>query len=138
MLHQYVAIFAGSGFGSLCMMGGVTLWRRRIYNSRVRANSRFMDIFILNWFLDTLGIGLLAIPISLYHAVNGDTSLMAALTDWFQSVLVLNTEPEILAEVGFFYKLLLFPYSHFVHVWNVALDYMFRPCQIVRTKMVKS
>ncbi len=147
MLHQYVAIFAGAAFGSLCMMGGVILWKRRMYNSRVRANSRFMDIFILNWILVTLGVGLLTIPISFYHAVNGDASAMVALADWVQSVLMLNAEPGLLAEVGIFYKLhlflgmtvfFLFPFSRLVHVWSVPLGYLFRPYQIVRTKMVKT
>ncbi|NOR72088.1 MAG: respiratory nitrate reductase subunit gamma, partial [Methylomarinum sp.] len=41
MMHQIVAISAGAAFGSLCMMGGVILWKRRMYHPRVRANSRF-------------------------------------------------------------------------------------------------
>ena len=146
MMHQVVAISAGAAFGSLCMMGGVILWKRRMYHPRVRANSRFMDIFILNWILVTLAVGLLTIPVSIYHAFNGDASVMIALAEWVQGMLVLNAQPEYLSGVGFIYKLhlflgmsvfFLFPFSRLVHVWSMPLGYMFRPYQIVRTKFVK-
>ncbi len=146
MMHQVVAISAGAAFGSLCMMGGVILWKRRMYHPRVRANSRFMDLFILNWILVTLSIGLITIPVSIYHAFNGDTSAMVALADWAQATLSLNADASILENVSFIYKLhlflgmsvfLLFPFSRLVHVWSMPLGYMFRPYQIVRTKFVK-
>jgi len=147
MMHQIVAISAGAGFGSLCMMGGVILWKRRMYNPRVRANSRFMDIFILDWILVTLGIGLLTIPVSIYHAFGGDASVMIALADWIQGMLLLNADASMLENVDFIYKLhlflgmtvfLLFPFTRLVHVWSVPLSYIWRPYQLVRTKFVKS
>jgi len=146
MMHQIVAISAGAGFGSLCMMGGVILWKRRMYNPRVRANSRFMDIFILDWILVTLGIGLLTIPVSIYHAFGGDASVMIALADWIQGMLLLNADASMLENVDFIYKLhlflgmtvfLLFPFTRLVHVWSVPLSYIWRPYQLVRSKYVK-
>ncbi|KAF3981215.1 MAG: respiratory nitrate reductase subunit gamma [Methylococcales symbiont of Hymedesmia sp. n. MRB-2018] len=146
MMHQTIAICLGAAFGSICMMGGVILWKRRMYNPRVRANSRFMDIFILDWILVTLGIGLLTIPVSIYHAVNGDASIMINLSEWAQAILALNPSPHFLDEVDFIYKahlffgmsvFLLFPFTRLVHVWSMPLAYMFRPYQIVRTKFVK-
>ncbi len=146
MAHQYVAIIAGSVFGSVCMMGGVILWRRRMNNSRVRANSHFMDIFILDWLLVTLGVGLLTIPVSFYHAVSGDASAMVSLADWAQSVVTLQADSGLLAEVGFLYKLhlflgmsvfFLFPFTRLVHVWSVPFGYLMRPYQIVRSKYVR-
>ena len=146
MMHQVIAISLGAAFGSICMMGGVILWKRRMYHPRVRANSRFMDLFILNWILVTLGVGLLTIPVSIYHAFNGDTSAMIALADWAQATLSLNANASLLDNVGFIYKLhlflgmsvfFLFPFSRLVHVWSMPLGYMFRPYQIVRTKFVK-
>lgn len=146
MAHQYIAILLGALFGTVCMMGGVILWRRRMYNPRVRANSRFMDIFILDWILITLTVGLITLPVSLYHAISGDASTMVMLAEWVQSVLVLNVNYALLDNVGFIYKLhlflgmsvfFLFPFSRLVHVWSVPLAYIFRPYQIVRIKMVK-
>ncbi len=146
MVHQVVAISAGAAFGSLCMMGGVILWKRRMYNPRVRVNSHFMDIFILDWILVTLGVGLSTIPVSIYHALNGDASVMVALAEWVQSMLAFNSQVEYLSGVGLIYKLhlflgmsvfFLFPFTRLVHVWSMPLSYMFRPYQIVRTKYVK-
>ena len=146
MMHQVIAISAGAAFGSLCMMGGVILWKRRMYHPHVRANSRFMDIFILNWILVTLGVGLLTIPVSIYHDFAGDASTMIFLADWVQSMLVFNAQPELLNEVGFLYKLhlflgmsvfFLFPFSRLVHVWSMPLGYMFRHYQIVKAKYFK-
>ena len=146
MAHQYIAIIAGALFGSICMMGGVILWKRRMNNPRVRANSRFMDIFILDWLLVTLAVGLLTIPVSLYHAISGDASTMVLLADWVQSVLILQADSSLLISVGFLYKLhlflgmtvfLLFPFTRLVHVWSIPLGYLIRPYQIVRTKYVR-
>lgn len=143
--HQLVAITAGSIFGTMCMIGGVILWRRRMFNPRVRATSRFMDIFILDWLLVTLGIGLLTIPISIYHASHGDASTMLALTEWVQSVVTFQPKPEVLAEVGFIFKLhlffgmsvfLFFPFTRLVHIWSAPIGYLKRPYQVVRTKYV--
>ncbi len=146
MAHQYVAIIAGAVFGSLCMMGGVILWKRRMNNSRVRKNSHFMDIFILDWLLVTLGVGLLTIPVSFYHAMNGDASIMISLANWAQSVITLQANAELLADVGLLYKLhlflgmsvfFLFPFTRLVHVWSAPFGYLARPYQIVRRKYVR-
>jgi nitrate reductase gamma subunit len=144
--HQSLAIGAGALFGVLCMLGGVILWRRRMFNPRVRATSRFMDIFILDWLLLTLGLGLSTIPVSIDHALHGDASTMVLLAEWAQSVVSLRADPGLLDGVGLVYKVhlffgltvfLLFPFTRLVHVWSVPLTYLFRPYQIVRTKFVR-
>jgi len=104
------------------------------------------DIFILDWILVTLAVGLLSIIVSIYHAVNGEATTMIMLAEWVQGVLKLNAEPYLLDDVGFIYKLhlflgmtvfFLFPFTRLVHVWSAPLSYIFRPYQLVRTKMVK-
>jgi nitrate reductase gamma subunit len=146
MAHQSIAIIAGAVFGSLCMMGGVILWKRRMYNPRVRVNSHFMDIFILDWLLVTLAVGLLTIPVSIYHAINGDASVMVSLAEWAQSVISLQANAVLLSEVSWLYKLhlflgmsvfLFFPFTRLVHVWSVPFAYLIRPYQIVRRKYVR-
>lgn len=143
MAHQYIAIIAGAVFGTICMLGGVILWRRRMGNPRVRANSRFMNIFILDWLLVTLALGLITIPFSLMHALKGDASTMVYLAEWVQSVLLFRAEPAMLADVGWIYKLhlffgmtvfLLFPFTRLVHVWSIPLGYLQRPYQVVRSR----
>ncbi|MGH8615655.1 MAG: respiratory nitrate reductase subunit gamma [Gammaproteobacteria bacterium] len=146
MAHQYIAIIAGAAFGVVCMIGGVLLWRRRMFNPRIRATSRFMDIFILDWLLVTLGIGLSTIPVSMSHALHGNVQTMIALAEWAQSVLTLQPKPLLLQAVPLIFKIhlflglsvfFLFPFTRLIHVWSVPLSYLARPYQIVRTKYVR-
>ena len=146
LAHQRIAIWMGALFGTLCMFGGVLLWRRRMFNPRVRATSRFMDIFILTWLLITLGIGLLTLPVSLYHVLKGDASQMILLAEWVQSIIAFQPQSALLEGVSLIYKIhlffgltvfLLFPFTRLVHVWSAPLPYLARPYQIVRTKFVR-
>jgi len=146
MAHQYIAIIAGAAFGVVCMIGGVLLWRRRMFNPRIRATSRFMDIFILDWLLVTLGVGLSTIPVSISHALHGDVQTMILLAEWAQSVLTLQPRPLLLQTVPLIFKIhlflglsvfFLFPFTRLIHVWSVPLSYLARPYQIVRTKYVR-
>lgn len=145
MLHQWVAISAGAVFGALCLVGGVTLWLRRMLNPRVRAASRWMDINILGWLMLTLAVGLSTLPVSIGHANHGDARVMVALAEWAQSIVSLRPDPALLADVPAVYRLhlflgmsvfLFFPFTRLVHVWSVPFGYLGRAYQIVRTKRV--
>lgn len=145
LAHQYVAIAAGSVFGTLCLLGGVMLWLRRLTNSRVRAVSRKMDIFILTWLLCTLLLGLSTIPVSLGHAAHDNAEVMIALAEWAQSVVTFRADAALLAPVDTIFKVhlffgmtvfLLFPFTRLVHIWSVPVGYLGRAYQIVRHKRV--
>ena len=120
MAHQWTAIAAGSVFGVCALLGGVTLWLRRLTNSRVRAASRWADIAILAWLLITLMLGLSTIPVSIEHANHGDAQVMILLAEWAQSIAYLRPAPELLDSVPTVYKahilcgmtvFLLFPFT---------------------------
>ena len=143
MQHQWIAIAAGTVFGLMCLVGGVMLWVRRMFNPRIRATSRFMDIFILLWLLLTLGLGLLTIPVSIGHANHNDPAVMLALSDWVKSVLTLQANPALLNDVSPIFRahmffgmtvFLLFPFTRLVHVLTVPVGYLGRAYQVVRTK----
>jgi nitrate reductase gamma subunit len=143
MAHQYIAIVAGSVFGTLCLIGGAMLWLRRLNQPRIRATGRKMDIFILGWILATLLLGLSTIPVSIGHASHGNAEVMVSLAYWVQSVATLRADPALLADVNAIFKLhmvfgmtvfLLFPFTRLVHIWSVPLGYLGRAYQIVRTK----
>ncbi len=145
--HQYIAIIAGTVFGSLCLIGSVMLLLRRMLVRRVRVNSRFMDFFILFWLLITLILGLSTIPTSIHHAGNNDPSTMLLLADWARSVLSFQANPAFLANVDTIFKVhlffgmtvfLLFPFSRLVHIWSAPFGYLLRSYQIVRTKRQNS
>jgi nitrate reductase gamma subunit len=143
--HQYVALYAGVTFGSMCFIGALMLLIRRLTNPRVRATSRFRDTFIIGWLLVTVTIGLGTTIVSWGHASHGDASTMIALTSWVQSVATLDPTPSLIDGVSPIFKLhmffgmtvfLLFPFTRLVHVWSVPISYLGRAYQIVRVKRV--
>lgn len=143
--HQYLAIYAGLIFGSLCLIGAIMLLLRRLNEPRVRAVSRKRDTFIIGWLLATVALGLSTTVVSLEHAAHGDAGTMIALTEWVKSVATLSVDPGLIEDVNFLFKLhmffgmtvfLLFPFTRLVHVWSVPLSYVSRPYQIVRLKKI--
>ena len=143
MAHQGIAILAGAIFGILALIGGLGLWLRRLFNKRVRAASRWMDINILGWILLTLVMGLSTIPFSIGHAEHGDPTVMLRLAEWVQSVVILQPNPELLRNIDIVYKMhiflgmsvfLFFPFTRLVHIWSAPIGYLFRAYQIVRAK----
>ncbi|HUW49579.1 MAG TPA: respiratory nitrate reductase subunit gamma [Sulfuricella sp.] len=143
MQHQYLAITAGAIFGSMCLLGGLMLWVRRMFNARISSSSRGMDKPILSWLLITLLLGLSTIPVSMGHASNGNPGVMIALAEWVQSIVYLSPNPALLDSVDGIFRIhlffgmtvfLLFPFTRLVHVWSVPLGYLGRSYQIVRTK----
>lgn len=143
MTHQMIAIWAGSIFGVIGLIGGVILWMRRMFNRRISATSRGTDKFILSWILITLMIGLSTIPVSIGNANEGNPSVMIALADWVQSIVYLHPQPELLMQVDMVFKIhlffgmtvfLVFPFTRMVHVWSAPFGYLGRPYQIVSSK----
>ncbi len=143
MAHQMIAIWAGSIFGGLCLLGGALLWLRRMFNARISAASRGSDKFILSWLLVTLLLGLSTIPVSIGHASHGNPGVMIALAEWVQSIVYLHPNPSLLESVDTIFKVhlffgmtvfLVFPFTRMVHVWSAPFGYLTRPYQIVRSK----
>lgn len=143
MQHQWLAISAGTVFGIMCLIGGVILWLRRMFNPRVRAGSRYSDIFILSWLMVTLLFGLSTIPVSVGHANHGNPEVMLALSQWVQSILTLSPRPELLDGVDGVFKFhmflgmtvfLLFPFTRLVHALTAPFNYLGRSYQVVRMK----
>ncbi len=143
LTHQWIAIIAGTIFGMMALAGAIILLIRRLTNSRVKATSRFMDIFILIWLILTLLAGLSTLPASIHHAYENDPSVMLVLGEWVQSGLSLQIQSALLNEVDWVFKIhlffgltvfLLFPFSRLVHIWSAPLGYLMRAYQIVRRK----
>lgn len=143
LAHQWVAIVAGAVFGGLCLIGGVMLWARRMFNPRIRAAGRKNDAFVISWLLVTLLLGLSTLPVSIGHANHGDPAVMMALAGWVKSILTLNPQPELLAAVDPIFRahiffgmtvFLIFPFTRLVHILTAPFSYLGRAYQIVRTK----
>jgi nitrate reductase gamma subunit len=138
---QILAVIAGGIFGGICLKGIIILIRRRLTDARIRATSSRMDIFILLLISVQLVLGLLTLPISLYHY---DGANMVLLSEWAQRIVTFRSgAADQISDIGFIFKLhlflgqtlfLVFPFSRLVHVWSVPLGYITRPYQVVRRR----
>ena len=138
---QILAVVAGGIFGGLCAKGIYILIRRRLTDARIRATSSRMDIFILLLIGVQLALGLLTLPISLYHSDGGN---MILLSEWAQRIVTFRSgAADQISNIGIIFKLhlflgmtifLVFPFSRLVHVWSVPLGYIARPYQVVRRR----
>ena len=140
---QMVAILSGGSAGLLCFIGLSLLLHRRLFDPRIRATSRPMDIAILVILWLQLTLGLLTLPFSLHHS---DGSAMMALGEWAQRIVTFRPDAAVqIIAVEWVYKahlimgmtiFLLFPFSRLVHVWSgfASVSYLVRPYQVVRSR----
>jgi nitrate reductase gamma subunit len=139
---QIMAMTAGGIFGTLCFIGMVILIHRRLTNPRIKATTKFSDIFILLLLFVQLCLGLLTLPASAQHM---DGSSMIALANWAQHIVTFRPgaaaylihEP-LIFKLHIFLGLtmfLVFPFTRLVHVWSAPAKYVFRKgYQIVRKR----
>ena len=138
---QVLSMVAGGAFGILCLWGMTILIHRRLTDPRVRANSSRMDIFILLLLYVQLLLGLLTIPLSLFHL---DGANMVVMATWAQHIVTFRAgAADFLSGVGFIYKLhiflgltlfMVFPFSRLVHIWSAPIWYIGRRYQVVRQR----
>ncbi|MDB4032728.1 respiratory nitrate reductase subunit gamma [bacterium] len=139
---QLLAMVSGGVFGILCLIGLLILLHRRLFNPRVRANSRWSDIAVLIILLVQLLLGLGTILASSNHL---DGSVMVQLGEWAQSIVTLQPlkAANAIATVSLVYKLhvflglsivLIFPFTRLVHVISAPIWYFGRNYQIIRQK----
>ena len=106
---QILAVIAGGVFGGVCLKGIIILIRRRLTDPRIRATSSRMDIFILLLIGVQLALGLLTLPISLYHY---DGANMLLLAEWAQRIVTFQSgAADQVSEIGFIFKLHLFAFT---------------------------
>ncbi|MDO8699634.1 MAG: respiratory nitrate reductase subunit gamma [Rhodoferax sp.] len=140
---QVVAMVSGGIAGLLGFIGVTILLHRRLFEPRIRINSKTSDIVLLVLLWLQLALGLATIPMSAQHL---DGSMMMKLAEWAQRIVTFRTgAPELLAEAGWIFKMhmflgmsifFIFPFTRLVHVWSGfgAVAYLVRPYQVVRAR----
>jgi nitrate reductase gamma subunit len=139
---QMLAIVAGGVAGAMCLVGGLLLLHRRLFDPRIRKNSSFGDTAILALLLGQLLLGLATIPISLQHR---DGSEMVKFMYWAQGIFTFQEgAADYVADAHWIFKahltlgltiLLVFPFTRLVHMLSAPVWYLNRRgWQIVRSK----
>ncbi len=139
---QMLAIVAGGVAGAFCLVGGLLLLHRRVFDPRIRQTSSFGDTAILAILLIQLCLGLATIPLSLGHL---DGHEMIKFMTWAQGIFTLNPDSAgFVADVHWIFKahlslgltiMLLFPFTRLVHMLSAPVWYLNRRgWQLVRSK----
>ncbi|UTP38443.1 respiratory nitrate reductase subunit gamma [Phenylobacterium sp. LH3H17] len=139
---QVLAIVAGGVAGVLCLVGGLMLLHRRLFDPRIRATSSFGDTAILVLLMTQLILGLATIPVSMGHLDGGE---MLKFMTWAQGVFTFQPGiADLVADVHPIFKahlvvgmtiLLVFPFTRLVHMLSAPVWYLNRRgWQLVRTR----
>lgn len=139
---QMLAIIAGGVAGVMCLVGGLLLLHRRLFDPRIRATSSFGDTAILLLLMAQLALGLATIPISLGHR---DGEEMVKFMMWAQSIFTFRAgAADYVADAHWIFKahitlgltiFLVFPFTRLVHMLSAPVWYLNRRgWQIVRSK----
>lgn len=140
---QLMAMVSGGTAGVLGFIGVSLLLHRRLFEPRIRINSKTSDIVLLVLLWLQLALGLATIPLSAQHL---DGGMMMKLAEWAQRIVTFRGGAvELLAEAGWIFKLhmflgmsifLVFPFTRLVHVWSgfATVGYLARPYQVVRSR----
>lgn len=139
---QVLAIVAGGIAGAMCLVGGLLLLHRRLFDPRIRHNSSFGDTAILILLMVQLSLGLATIPLSLQHL---DGHEMVKFMNWAQGVFTFQPGvADFVADVHPIFKahlvlgmtiLLVFPFTRLVHMLSAPIWYLNRRgWQLVRTR----
>lgn len=139
---QMLAIVAGGVAGAMCLVGGLLLLHRRLFDPRIRATSSFGDSAILILLMAQLCLGLATIPISLQHS---DGEEMVKFMMWAQGIFTFQPgAANYVSDAHWIFKahltlgltiFLVFPFTRLVHMLSAPVWYLNRRgWQIVRSK----
>ena len=140
---QLLAMVSGGVFGVLGFIGVTLLLHRRLFDVRIRVNSRASDIALLVLLWAQFALGLATIPLSAQHL---DGGMMMLLAEWAQRIVTFRGgAAELIADASWVFKahmflgmsiFLIFPFTRLVHVWSGfgTLAYVLRPYQVVRAR----
>lgn len=139
---QMLAIIAGGVAGAMCLVGGLLLLHRRLFDPRIRATSTFGDTAILALLMAQLCLGLATIPLSLQHR---DGEEMVKFMMWAQGIFTFQPgAANYVADAHWIFKahltlgltiFLVFPFTRLVHMLSAPVWYLNRRgWQIVRSK----
>jgi nitrate reductase gamma subunit len=139
---QLMAIVAGGIAGLICFIGLTLLLHRRLFDSRVRQTSTYMDLAVLIILWVQLLLGLITLPFSLGHT---DGEAMLRLSSWAQGIVTVQpVDAKTLQGLDWPYLVhlvlgmtifLIFPFSRLVHIWSAPVWYLGRPgYQVVRSR----
>lgn len=138
-LYHIGAIYIGSIFGIVTLIGMLLLTARRVTNENVRKLSSLSDILVNFLLLFIVFIGCYSTIVT--NATLPDFDYRNTISEWFRGLLILRPEAGYMEGVPLSFKIhvitgflitALWPFTRLVHVWSVPVNYVGRSHIIYR------
>ncbi|TDM33677.1 respiratory nitrate reductase subunit gamma [Macrococcoides canis] len=138
-LYHIGAVYIGSIFGIVTLIGMLLLTARRVTNENVRRLSSLSDILVNFLLLFIVFIGCYSTIVT--NATLPDFDYRNTISEWFRGLLILRPEAGYMEGVPLSFKIhvvtgflitALWPFTRLVHVWSVPVNYVGRSHIIYR------
>ncbi|UBH13261.1 respiratory nitrate reductase subunit gamma [Macrococcus armenti] len=132
-LYHIGAVYIGSIFGIVTLIGMLLLTARRVTNENVRKLSSLSDILVNFLLLFIVFIGCYSTIVT--NATIPDFDYRNTISEWFRGLLILRPEAGYMEGVPLSFKIhvltgflitALWPFTRLVHVWSVPVNYVGR------------
>lgn len=142
-IYHIGAVYIGSIFGIMTLIGMLLLTLRRLTIKNVRCLSSFSDIFVNIVLLIILLMGCYSTLVT--NAVQPDFDYRQTIAIWFRHLFMFSPNANLTVNVPWSFKLHIllgftvfacWPFTRLVHVWSVPLSYMNRRYIVYRKNKI--
>ena len=142
-IYHIGAVYIGSVFGIITLIGMLLLTLRRLSIKNVRRLSSFSDIFVNIVLLIILIMGCYSTLVT--NAIQPEFDYRQTIAIWFRHLFMFSPNADLMLNVPWSFKLHIllgftvfacWPYTRLVHVWSVPLSYMNRRYIVYRKNKI--
>ncbi|AMY06367.1 respiratory nitrate reductase subunit gamma [Staphylococcus condimenti] len=144
-LYHIGAVYIGSLFGFMVLIGMILLTFRRVSIKNIRRLSSASDMVVNFFLLVIICMGLYSTLVT--NAISPDFDYRQTISIWFRHLFTFNPNASLMTNVPWSFKLHIFlgfsifalwPFTRLVHVWSVPLTYASRSYIIYRKNKARS
>ncbi|RIL25105.1 respiratory nitrate reductase subunit gamma [Staphylococcus gallinarum] len=142
-LYHIGAVYIGSVFGIITLIGMLLLTARRLSIKNVRRLSSALDIIVNIFLLLIVFMGCYATIVT--NAVTPTFDYRETISIWFRNLFVFSPNADLMVQVPIAFKMhillgfaifALWPFTRLVHVWSVPFTYASRSYIVYRKHKV--
>lgn len=142
-IYHIGAVYIGSVFGIITLIGMLLLTLRRLSIKNVRRLSSFSDIFVNLVLLIILIMGCYSTLVT--NAIQPEFDYRQTIAIWFRHLFMFSPNADLMLNVPWSFKLHIllgftvfacWPFTRLVHVWSVPLSYMNRRYIVYRKNKI--
>ena len=132
-LYHIGAVYIGSIFGFLTLVGMIVLTSRRFTKKNVRKLSSASDLVVNVLLLFIVFMGMYSTVVT--NIVEPSFDYRSTISVWFRGLFLFSPDASLMTDVPLSFKIhilvglgifALWPFTRLVHIWSVPVNYMRR------------